>query len=209
MTHKDDDDDALRMRLAGLDPMPPSLTVDPPTSPRAHELLERAMNVLTDQPTIPSPGPARWRKPSVLFAAAAAAAVVVLGVGGVLASGGGDNPPSKAKTSIALKSAGGGLSSASCLRFSVDILKDMPVAFAGTASAVTQDTVTLTVDHWYKGGSADLVTIATPVTSEGPGEFVQGKKYLVTATGGTVNGCGYTGEATADLQKYFDEAFPS
>lgn len=201
------DDDALRARLAGLDPMPPSLAVDPPTSPRAHELLERAMNVLTDQPTIPSPGLARWRKPSVLFAAAAA--VVVLGVGGVLASGGGANPPAKAKTSIALKSAGGGLSSASCLMFSVDILKDMPVAFAGTASGVTQDAVTVTVYHWYKGGSADLVTIATPVTSAGPGEFVQGKKYLVTATDGTVNGCGYTGEATADLQKYFDEAFPS
>lgn len=201
------DDDALRARLAGLDPMPPSLTVDPPTSPRAHELLERAMNVPTDQATTPSPGLARWHKPSILIAAAAA--VVALGIGGVLASGGGDTAPAKAKTSIALKSAGGGPSSASCIRFSVDILKDMPVAFAGTASAVTQDAVTLTVDHWYRGGTADLVTIATPVTSAGPGEFVQGKKYLVTATGGTVNGCGYTGEASADLQKYFEEAFPS
>jgi hypothetical protein len=200
-------DDTLRARLAALDPMPPSLAVDPPTSPRAHELLERAMTVTTEQQTANSSPSSRWRRPAVL--AAAAAAVIALGVGGVLASGATDQSPMKAKTSIALKSGGGGVSLGSCLPFSVDILKDMPVAFAGTASAVTQDAVTLTVNHWYKGGTADLVTIATPVTSAGPGEFVKGKKYLVTATNGNVNGCGYTGEATPDLQKYFDQAFPS
>lgn len=207
MTLDEEANDALRARLAELDPMPPSLVVDPFTSLRAQELLERAMTATTEQQIPDTTPPTRWRKPAVL--AAAAAAVLALGVGGVLASGGSANPPAKAKTSIALKSAGGGVSLGSCIMFSVDILKDMPVAFAGTVSAVAQDAVTLTVDHWYKGGNADLVTIDTPVTSEGPGEFVQGNKYLVTATNGTVNGCGYTGEATPDLQKYFDEAFPS
>lgn len=201
------DDEALRARLAGLDPMPPSLDVDPSTSPRAHELLERAMNVDTEHPNSPTTPPVRWRKPSVVFAAAAA--IVALGFGGALVVGGNSDPVGKGKTSLALQSAEGGVTSSSCLMFSTDILKDMPVAFRGTASAVTNEAVTLTVDHWYKGGSADLVTIATPVSSAGPGEFVQGKAYLVTATNGTVNGCGYTGEATTDLQKYFDEAFAS
>ncbi len=201
------DDDALRARLAKLDPMPPSVAVDPSTSLRAHELLERAMTVTSEQQTPDAPSSPGWRRPSVL--AAAAVAVLALGVGGVLAGGGDGNPPAKAKTSVALQSAGGGVTLDSCLMFSVDILRDMPLAFAGTASEVTDEQVTLTVDRWYKGGSADVVTIDTPVTSAGPGAFVQGKAYLVTATNGTVNGCGYTGEATPDLQKYFDEAFPS
>lgn len=50
----DPDDDALRARLARLDPVPPSRAVDPPTSPRAHELLERAMTLTTEQQT-PAP----------------------------------------------------------------------------------------------------------------------------------------------------------
>lgn len=123
------DDDALRARLARLDPVPPSRAVYPPTSPRAHELLERAMTLTTEQRPPPTRPPVRWRKPSVL--AAATAAVLALAVGGRLAIGGSVNPPAVAKTSIALKSAGGGPSSAWCTRFSVDILEDMPVVFFG------------------------------------------------------------------------------
>jgi hypothetical protein len=99
------------------------------------------------------------------------------------------------------------------------------MAFAGTVTAVSDRTVptlsdmtvTLRVDHWYKGGTADVVTLTTltshaltPTTSAGVEdgvEFVQGKRYLVTATNGTVNGCGFTGEATPELEKAFAEAF--
>ncbi|HUR50950.1 MAG TPA: hypothetical protein VMZ11_02385 [Mycobacteriales bacterium] len=199
-----DHDDALRARLAATDPMPPSLPVDPPTSPRAQELLERVMLTTEQAPDVPAT--TRWRKPAAL--AAAAAAVAAIGLGAVLLDDGG-SAPTKAKTTLALKAQGGGPSMGSCIRFSVDVLKDMPVAFGGTVTAVDESSVTLDVDHWYKGGDADVVTISTPssTTSEGIAEFTKGTRYLVTATEGTVNTCGYTGEATPDLQSSFDEAF--
>ena len=151
-----------------------------------------------------------WRKPAVL--AAAAAAVVALGVGAVVANtGGGSTPAPRAKTVLALKAgdAGGGISLNSCMIFSVDLLRGVPVAFGGTVTEVSSGTVTITVDRWFKGGNADVVTVAVPPqnTSVGSVEFLKGKRYLVTATEGTVNSCGLTGEATPDFEKSFEEAF--
>lgn len=101
----------------------------------------------------------------------------------------------------------------SCVAFDVAILREMPVAFGGTVVATSAGSVTLDVDRWYKGGSADQVTIATPdgttsVALDGV-EFTQGARYLVTATDGNVNTCGFSGPATAELEKAFAEAFPS
>jgi hypothetical protein len=39
-------------------------------------------------------------------------------------------------------------------------------------------------------------------------DFQQGKRYFVTAAQGTVNGCGYSGPASAELEQAFAEAFP-
>jgi hypothetical protein len=142
---------------------------------------------------------------------AAAAAVLALGVGTAVLAGGGDSPAAKAKTTLGLKApaSAGGPVMGSCIMFSVDILKDMPVAFGGTVTGVSAGTVTLDVDRWFKGGGADVVTIAVPETNTSVGtvDFVQGKRYLVTATDGTVNSCGYTGEATQDLEASFEQAF--
>ena len=99
---------------------------------------------------------------------------------------------------------------ASCIRFDVTILADMPVAFEGTASAVDGADVTLTVDHWYKGGDATTVTLhghEGAVALLGGFPFEVGRQYLITATDGNVNFCGYSGEATPDLQSAFDQAF--
>jgi len=199
--------DELRARLARLDPAPPSLPVDLPTSPRAHQLLERAM--LTTASTPDTPTPPAWRRPALL--AAAAAAVVALGAGGLLAQGDDGPAPKEPATTLALRTAdsSGGTSMSSCLAFDVAILRGMPVAFAGTVTDVSGGTVTLDVDHWYKGGDADVVTVTAPgenVALDGI-ELVEGTRYLVTATDGTVNTCGFTGEATPDLVKAFDEAF--
>jgi hypothetical protein len=38
--------------------------------------------------------------------------------------------------------------------------------------------------------------------------FVAGQRYLVTATNETVNGCGFSGPATAELDAAYSEAFP-
>jgi hypothetical protein len=55
------------------------------------------------------------------------------------------------------------------------------------------------------------VTIAQPdpqssVALDGV-TFDVGRRYLLTATNGTVNGCGFSGPATADLERSYGEAF--
>lgn len=210
------DDDELRARLRRIDPVAPDTALDPSPSPRARQLLERAMTDTTETTAAPSAPPRRSRLPIV---AAAAAAVAALAIGGVMLSGG-DSPTAKPKpkSTLALNLPAaathpGGPSMNSCIRFDVSILKDMETAFSGTVSAVGDSSVTLDVDHWYTGGSADVVTLSQPdasgpVSLEGGVTFEQGKRYFVTATNGTVNGCGYTGEASADLEQAFQQAFP-
>ena len=38
-------------------------------------------------------------------------------------------------------------------------------------------------------------------------ELVAGEEYLLTATDGVVNGCGFSGPSTPELEAAFDEAF--
>ena len=201
--------DDLRVRLARLDPAPDSLA--PVGSPRAQELLERIMSTPVVTPT-PDEAPAAPRRRMTLAAVAAAAALVAGGgvVAGVALSGGSSHPKT-AGTTLSLKLPAGG-PGMSCMRFDVSILRDMPLAFGGTATEVGDTSVTLTVDHWYKGGSADTVTLTKPGIGSGPAmefgvAFEQGQRYLVTATDGNVNGCGYTGPADADLEQAFTQAF--
>ncbi|MBI3687043.1 MAG: hypothetical protein HY241_06805 [Actinobacteria bacterium] len=201
-------DDDLRARLSRVDPLPTSVPVDPSTSPRVHELLERVMQTQMHDQTRTSTG-TRWRKPALV--AAAAAAAIALGVGAVVAASDGPATAPRAKTTLALKVAGGGTSLQSCAQFSIAVLQGFQMGFGGTVTTVHQGMVTLTVDHWYKGGTADVVTLtatADTVSLDGV-DFIPGRRYLVTAFDGTVNGCGYTGEATAELERLFAEAFPS
>lgn len=206
------DADELRARLRRIDPVAPDTALDPTPSLRARQLLERAMTETTETTTAPSAPPRRSRLPLVL---AAAASVAALAIGAVLLAGG-DSPTAKPKpkSTLALQmpAPAGGPVMSSCIRFDVSILKDMSTAFSGTVSALGSGTVTLDVDHWYAGGSADVVTLSQPdangpVSLEGGVSFEQGKRYFVTAANGTVNGCGYTAEATPDIEKAFQEAF--
>ena len=157
-----------------------------------------------------------WRRPALL--SAAAIAVVVLGIGAVIAASGGNGSksattlPPKAKTVLALKAASAGRPGLNtCVRFNVDTLKGFPIAFGGTVTTITDTTVTLDVDHWYKGGTADVVTIARTSTNpgfEGGVDFAVDKHYLVTASDGVVTSCGFSGESTPELERSFAEAFP-
>lgn len=206
------DADALRSRLAALDPLRGG-SVDPVTSPRAHQLLERTMQTLEEPDATAAPRPSRWRRPALL--ATAAAAVVAVGVGtAVIAANTGDDGSggTRAKpTSTLALNVPGGVSMVSCVPFDVKFLRDMPVALAGTVTAVEPGKVTLDVDRWYKGGTAGRVTIAQPdpqssVALDGV-TFEDGKRYLLTATNGTVNGCGFSGPATPELERSYAEAF--
>ena len=102
-------------------------------------------------------------------------------------------------------------SSASCIPFDVAILKGFPVAFAGLATSVAGDTVTLEVTKWYAGGTAQLVTLSIPGANTSAAldsaSFARGKSYLVSANEGTVTSCGYSGESSEMLQQAYAQAF--
>ncbi|MCW2544364.1 MAG: hypothetical protein JWM40_1916 [Frankiales bacterium] len=203
-------DDELRNRLARLDPQA-AIPVDPFTSPRAQDLLERSMTtteLIHDDPSAPPPN-RRW------LAMAAAATVAVAGIVAavVMTNGGSPAAPAK-KTTLALHAPGGarpgppGINS--CIRFDVELLKAEPVAFAGTVTDVQPGTVTLDVTKWFKGGTADQVTVTTPDSSNVALEgvaFTKGEDVLVSAFDGTVVSCGFSGPDDPTLRTAYENAF--
>jgi hypothetical protein len=202
-------DDNLRQRLGRLDPVPSSEPTDTPSTPRVRALLEEIMSTPTDQHiAVPAPTPPSKRR--LAMWAGVAAAVVAIAIVVAVASGGGT--AKKSQLSFALPAAHPGQNS--CIQFSTDQLAQAADAFSGTVTAVGDGSVTLTVDHWYKasGAKADVVTLTSDTTAGAVNElgvqFAQGTKYFVSATDGNVNGCGYSGEASADLQAAFETAFP-
>jgi hypothetical protein len=213
-------DDELRARLSRVDPAAAGVPVDPVTSPRAREMVEHAMHTPVQTPRTPSAtddlddldARRRRRRPLLLLVAAAAAVLVAL-VGGAFALTGGAGPggTSDPQSTLAL-SLPPADAAMSCMVFDPAFLDPVPVALAGTVTAVEAGRVTLEVDRWYRGGSADLVTIAVPHDTSAVFDgvdFRTGEQYLVAATGGTVNGCGYSGPATPELERAYAEAFGS
>ncbi len=200
-------DDELRARLARLDPAG-ALPVEPATGARAGQQMERAMQTL-DTPSTTGPRRSRRRLAVAGGAALAAAAAVTAGV----LLWGGDGPAAEAPTTLDL-ALSDQAATASCIQFSEDVLADMPVAFAGTVSAVAEDEVVLDVDRWFTGSDAERVRLDVPggISPEAAAlwygvDFREGERYLVTATDGNVNSCGYTAAATPEMEAAFERAF--
>ncbi len=206
--------DELERRLRAADParsfQPPS-----PTTPWITDLVEAAMSTQIEFRHPRTPG-RRW------LAVAAAAVVAVLGVGTYFALHAGSQrapiaavtTPAVAATSAAplrLALPPGGPSMQTCVRFSAQTLAPMETAFDGTATQVTSGEVVMDVGHWFRGGNASRVELTAPagdrVTSEGSVQFEQGHRYLVTATAGVVNSCGFTQEWSAEGAATFTQAF--
>lgn len=146
----------------------------------------------------------RPRRTRLTLAVAVAAALLVVSGGVALFAGLGTSQPS-----MVLR-ANGSDSMAMCIRFDPSILADMSPAFAGTVTDLTDSRVTLEVDHWYTGGDTDTVEINYTPGFEaliGTPTFEVGQQYLITASDGVVNGCGYSGPATPDLEAAFQQAF--
>jgi hypothetical protein len=207
MNDKHDGVGSAELRLRAADPAGPSRPLPPSRVTRA-ELIEDIMTTTEEMPSTPTgaPKPARTRW---LLAAAAAVVAAAVGITVAVTAGGNSSQP---KTVKHLAMAGGD-SMSMCIQFSVDVLRDMPVAFSGTATEVTDDSALLDVDHWYKGGSADQVEVANNnsvgVTLEGGIQFEVGTRYLITASDGTVSMCGYSGEWSPEFEQSFQEAFGS
>lgn len=193
--------DDLKSRVRRADPA--RVTGGTESSARSiQELMEAAM---TNTPTRSTLRHARW------LPAAAAAAVVVLGTVAGVAVLTDDPSPSPAAQEPAMEL---GLPASdvmsSCIVYSVDFLAQMPVAFSGEVLEAGGGTVVVEVDKWYRGGDADAVELVSPsgeMTSIDGVEFVEGRRYLVTAAEGTVSSCGYTVEWSPERAADFEAAF--
>lgn len=151
----------------------------------------------------------RWTLAALGAAAAGALAFAGAAIGGVFDGG----EPNLADDPTVLELSGGDVDPMmmSCLAVDATIVAQSPVAFRGVVDTVAGDTVTLTVDEWYQGGDADIVTITAPLGMEaliGGIAFEPGQTYLVSAYDGVVSYCGLSGPATPELQQMYDDAFP-
>jgi hypothetical protein len=190
------DDRELRKKIQALDPFFKDVDVRSVDDPSSQQMLEGIMETNTESSS---------RRP--VADVLGAAAVVALVLGGVALFNGTDTP---ASPPLAL-SLGEPDALASCIVLTADVLDDVPLAFAGTVTAIDGETVTLSVDEWYVGGDAEIVELSAPAGMEaliGSIEFTEGEQYLVSAYDGVVNYCGFSGPATPELQAIYDEAFP-
>ncbi len=194
-------EDELRGLLRSIDPMHPGVATPPPSRERLEDFMAIA-------PTHERPTRSRWLP-------VAAAAVIAVGIGVVAAIGGGSSAPpttvAAAGPPLQLKLPGSD-PMAMCIQFDVEFLAEMPIAFEGTVTSVEGDQITVSVDHWYRGGEAPLVEMTATQGMQaliGGIEFIAGEQYLITATDGNVNYCGFSGPATPELRTAFDQAFKS
>jgi len=191
-------DDQLRQRLSASNPTPPSEPVDPIDSDRARALMEDIMSTETTAPRM------ERSRNKLVAAVAAAVAVAVLGFGLAGGLGSCDSP------APLVLSADGSDALASCLPFDVEILKGMSPAFGGVVVELTDSVATIEVDRWFTGGDAEIVEINYTPGMEaliGTPSLEIGQRFLITASDGVVNGCGYSGLATPEYEAAFEQAF--
>jgi hypothetical protein len=191
--------DELRDRLRRIDPMHPGVPTEAADRPPARDRLERIMST-------PTPPDGRPYRPRLRYALAAGAAAAALTVAGVAVFAGGSDP---AGPPLELSTGDPGIM-ASCLPVGADLLADMPVAFAGTVDSIDDERITLSVDRWYRGGDAGQVEL-TGITDLNMMisviDFRVGEQYLITATDGRINYCGFSAPATPELEALFEEAY--
>lgn len=190
--------DELRDQIKNLDPMPPQVSVTPPSRRRLEDIMAH-----TQAPAAPSH--TRW------YIGAAAAAVLAL-VLAVALPGLGDGPDTNLAGPPLELSLGEGGEMASCMAFDVEALRLMPIAFEGTVTGIDGEAVTLRVDQWFRGGDAATVTLSAPHGFEaliGGIDFAADGQYLITAADGAVNYCGFSGPSTPEYRSAFEEAFGS
>lgn len=191
----------LRSRLQKLDPTAPGVEIKSVDEESSQKMLETIMSQSVGSEGI---------RPAWYLMGAAAVAIVAFGA--VTLLGGGSTPgdvlaidPEAIELTVGAED-----TLASCIALTPELLRDVPLAFAGTVTTVEGERATLTVDEWFVGGSAATVNLLAPAGFEaliGGIDFEEGKPYLVSAYDGVVNYCGFSGEETPELRAIYDAAF--
>jgi len=197
-------DPKLEQRLRGADPMA-RRTLDDAND---QDWLRETAHSVTTQPP-------RSRRPRALVLGAAAAALMLAATAGgfLLRSTGDSGGATVAAPTVTNLTLGPEDTMSMCMAFSVEALSPLPVAFSGEVTEKTADEILIDVDTWYRGGDTDQVRLSAPdmsMTSLGSSiDFQEGARYLVTATDGTVNYCGFSGPWTKEKADAFAAAFGS
>jgi hypothetical protein len=195
------ENEELRNRLQKLDPTASGVEIKSVDEESSQKMLETIMSQSAGSESI---------RPAWYLVGAAAVAMVAFGA--VTLLGGGSTPDVAATPdgeAVEL-TVGAEDTLASCMALTPELVRDVPLAFAGTVTAVDGDRATLTVDEWFVGGDAATVSLLAPSGFEaliGGIDFEEGKSYLVSAYDGVVNYCGFSGEETPELRAIYDEAF--
>ena len=191
----------LRSRLQKLDPTTSGVEIKSVDEDSSQEMLETIMSQSAGSESI---------RPAWYLMGAAAVAMVAFGAV-TLFSGGSSPDVAASPDEDALElTVGAEDALASCMALTPELLRDVPLAFAGTVATVEGERATLTVDEWFVGGDAATVSLLAPAGFEaliGGIDFEEGKSYLVSAYDGVVNYCGFSGEETPELRAVYDEAF--
>lgn len=107
-----------------------------------------------------------------------------------------------------------GSAAGKCAMPNAETLAGFDTAFEGTVTSLDDGTATLAVDQWYAGGDgASTVTVTTPSKALEDllmaVEFQADRTYLVSADGGRVTLCGFSAEASPELETLYQSAFAS
>ena len=228
MTDPSDADDAeLRRRLSQVDP---ARSLPPADPTRVARLLEDVMS--TELTTETRETGTHGRSPLTWLVAAAAA--LVIGGTGLFAVLNGDDTPEVPPTATGTAGSTPGSTpsgpstgssgvtelqapdpaayTARCMVPNAQVLGQATVAVDATVTGISDDTVTLTVDEWYAGEPTEQVQVQAPAAQMqdllGAVSFVEGERYLLSATNGQVSVCGFSAPYSAGLATLYAEAFP-
>jgi hypothetical protein len=228
-----DRDDELRALLRSADPARSLSSADPVG---LTHLLEDIMSTDLDVRPVTSEEGDRATgthgRNRLTWLVAAAAAVVIAGAGGFAISslsGEGEAPPTASdspKTDPAPDPAPGtelgtpvagatteltAPPSAKCAAPDPVNIGAAEQAFSGTVTAVEGDTVTIQTSDVFTGEVGETVVVTAPAAQLramiSATKFEVGGSYLVSATGGMVAVCGFTGKETGALRSLYDQAF--
>jgi hypothetical protein len=98
-----------------------------------------------------------------------------------------------------------------CMVPNVEVLRKQAIAFDGVVQSVSGGQATLRPSRFYAGEETDVVVVKAPDDDLqallAAVEFREGVRYLVSATGGRVTLCGFSGPYTDLRAELYDEAF--